>query len=99
MPEPAPRGDYLTSEEPTISNLEVESLRLANPPITYLSASILIQVVPSEVTPSECHLVLQVVMEVNVPTSSRSPHASVMSTIVGVILTPLPPSPVWTTVV
>jgi hypothetical protein len=93
------RGDYSTLEEPTISDLEAEALRPANPLITDLSVPILIQVVPPEVTPSECQLVLQATMEANVATSSGSPHTPVTTTTSGGILPPLPPSPVRTTVV
>jgi hypothetical protein len=99
MPEPAPQGDYSTPEEPTVSDLGVKSLGPANPPITDLSTSILVQVFPSEVTPSQRQLVLQVTMEENVATSSGSPHTLVSTTTAGGILPPLPPSPVCTTVV
>jgi hypothetical protein len=89
----------LTLEEPTISDLGVEALGPANPPITDLSASILVQVVPPEVTPSERQLVLQATMEENVATSSGSPHTPISATTTGGILPPIPPSPVQTTVV
>jgi hypothetical protein len=98
VPEPAPRGDFLTLEEPTISDLEEEGLRPANPLITDLLVSILIQIVPPEVTSSERQLVLRVTMEVNVATSSGSPHTPVMTTTLGGILPPLPPfqsGPQW----
>jgi hypothetical protein len=52
----------------------MKSLEPAKPPITNLSTSILVQVVPPQVTPSKCQLVLQEVMEENVATSSESPH-------------------------
>jgi hypothetical protein len=47
VPEPAPRGDYLTPEEPTISDLGVEALRPANPLITDLSSANLSTSCPS----------------------------------------------------
>jgi hypothetical protein len=58
VPEPAPRGDFLAPEESIISDLETEGFRPTNPLITDLSAPILIQIVPPEVTSSEHQLVL-----------------------------------------
>jgi hypothetical protein len=46
VPDLSPQGDYLTLEEPTISDLEEQSLMRDNPLIIDLSVSILIQVVP-----------------------------------------------------
>jgi hypothetical protein len=44
----------MTPEDPTIFDLEEKALRPANPLITDLSMLILIHIVPSEVTYSEC---------------------------------------------
>jgi hypothetical protein len=57
VPEPVPREDTLAPEETTISDLEVEGFRPANPLITDLSVPILVQVVPPEVTTLDRHLV------------------------------------------
>jgi hypothetical protein len=54
MPEPALIGDYSNLEELAISDLGAEALGSANPPITNLSAPILVQVVPPRVTPQKC---------------------------------------------
>jgi hypothetical protein len=99
VPETTPRGDYSISEEHTISDLEAEVVKPANPLITDLSTSILIQIVFPEVTPSERQLVLQVEMAVNVATLSRSPHTPITTTTAGGILPFLPPSLVKNTVV
>jgi hypothetical protein len=55
VPKPAPREYTLAPEESTISDLEVEGFRPANPPITDLSMPLLIQVVPPEVTSPDHH--------------------------------------------
>jgi hypothetical protein len=99
VPEPALRGYFSTLKEPTISYLQAEALRIANPPITNLSTPILIHIVPPEVTPSKCQLILQVLMEENDANSFESPHTLIMTTIAGGILPPLPPSLVKNTVV
>jgi hypothetical protein len=97
--EPAPRGEFLASEESIISKLETEVFRPANPLITDLLASILIQIVPPEVTSSKHQLVRQAVMEANFSTSFRSPHTPVMTTTRGGIISPPPPSLVKTSFV
>jgi hypothetical protein len=94
VPEPTSRGDYLTLEEPIVSDLGAESLRPLNPTITDFSMPILVQVLPPKVTPVEHQIVLQASMEGNVTTSSRSPHTPSTATTRGGILPPNPPSPV-----
>jgi hypothetical protein len=79
LPEPAPRGDYSTPKEPTISDLGAEALGLVNPSITDFSTPILVQVVPFKETPSERQLVLQETMEENAATLSKS-HTLILST-------------------
>jgi hypothetical protein len=99
MPEPAPREDYSTPKEPTVSDLGVEALEIAKPSITNLSAPILVQFVLSKVTYVERQLFLQASMNENVANSSGSHHTHVSATTIGCIFPPNPPSPVWTTLV
>jgi hypothetical protein len=99
VPEPSPRGDYSNPEEPTISDLGAEALGLANPPITDLSAPVLVQVVPPRVTPYERQILLRAAMEANDATSSGSPRTLISATTTGGMLPPKPPSSVHTIVV
>jgi hypothetical protein len=94
VPKPSPREDYSNTEEPTISNLGAEAPRMTNPPITDLSVPILVQVVPLRVTPYERQIVLQVAMEANVATSSRSPHTPLTAATTEGIPPPNPPTSV-----
>jgi len=50
IPEPTPREDFPAPEESIVSDLEAEGFMPTNPPITDLLASLLIQLVPPEVT-------------------------------------------------
>jgi hypothetical protein len=99
MPEALPRGDYLNPKEPTISDLGAKSLRPANPPITYLSTPILVQVVPPRMTPYEHQIILQEAMEENDATSSRSLHTPISTTTTWGMIPPNPPSSVQTIVI
>jgi hypothetical protein len=84
----------LIIEEPTISNLGVEALGLYNPPITYLSAPVIILV-----DPYKRQVVSQVVMNTNVATSSGNPHTPSTAVTTGGFPPLNQPSPVWTTMV
>jgi hypothetical protein len=99
VPEPAPRGEHSNPEEPTISDLGAEALGPFNPPITDLSAPLLIQLAPPRVTHHERQIVLQAAMEENVATSSGSPHTPSTTATTGGIPPPNPPSSVRTTMV
>jgi hypothetical protein len=99
VPEPAPRGEHSNLEELIVYDLGAEYLRPVNPPITDLSMSILVQVVPSRVTPHECQIVLQASMEENVATSSGSPHTPSTAATTRGILPPNPTSSIQTTMV
>jgi hypothetical protein len=99
MPELALIRDYSNMEELTISDLGAEALGPANPPITNLSAPILVQVVPPRVTPQKCQIILQATMEENGATSSGIPHTPLKTATTGGISPPNPPSSVSTTVV
>jgi hypothetical protein len=70
-----------------------------NPPITDLLAPMLVQVVPSRVTPYERQIVLQAAIEENAATSSGSPHTPSMDATTRGIPTPKPPSAVQTIMV
>jgi hypothetical protein len=96
VPELALRGEHSNLEEPTVYDFGVESLELTNPPITELSAPILVQFVPPRVTHHERQIVLQEAMEANVATSSGSSHTPSMNASTGGIPPPNPPSLVWT---
>jgi hypothetical protein len=84
----------LFPEEPTISNLGVESFGPYNPSITDLSMPIIVQV-----HPYKCQLVSQVAMATNVATSSRNTHTPSMAITTGGFLPPNQPSLVQTTTV
>jgi hypothetical protein len=93
-PDPSSRGEYLISEEPTISNFGAEALGPYNPLITDLSVPIIIQV-----KNYDRQLVSQATMETNVATSSRNPHIPSTAVTTGCVLPPNQPSQVWTTMV
>jgi hypothetical protein len=78
VPKPSPRGEHSYMEEPTISDLGVESLSPYKPPITDLLVPLLIQLSPPRVTHHEHQIVLQASMEENASTSSGSPHTPSM---------------------
>jgi hypothetical protein len=74
MLDSSPRGEHFILEETIISDLRVESLGLYNPPKTYLSVPIVVQV-----QPYERQVVSQAAMETNVATSSGNTHISSMT--------------------
>jgi hypothetical protein len=80
VPETSPRGEHSNPEEPTIDDLGEKYLGLYNPPITDLSVSIVVQLIPPRVTHRKHQIVLQEVMEENVATSSGSPHTPSIDT-------------------
>jgi hypothetical protein len=99
IPEPAPREDFPAPEESTISDLEVEGFRPANPLITDLSAPLLIQTVPPEVTSLEHQFVRRAAMEATSATSSGSPRTPISAAMGGGVMPPPPPPLIRTTVV
>jgi hypothetical protein len=99
VPKPAPRKDFLAPEDSTVSDLEVEGCRPANPQITDLSTPLLIQRVPHEVTSPECQFVRRAMMEATSATSYGSLHTPISTTVGGVIVPSSPASPTRTTIV
>jgi hypothetical protein len=93
-PNPSSRGEHLILVKPTISNLRLEAIGPYNPPITDLSAPIIIQV-----KPYERQVVSQATMDKNVATYSRNPHIPSTAVTTGGFPPPNQPSSVWTTMV
>jgi hypothetical protein len=89
VPDFSPRGEHLILEEPIIFYLGTKSLGLYNPPITDLSAPIIIQV-----QPYERQVMSQAAMETNVSTSSGNTHISSMDVTIGGVLPRNQPSSV-----
>jgi hypothetical protein len=84
----------LILEEPIISNLRVESLGTYNPPITDLSTTIVVQVLPYA-----CQVVSQAAMEENTATSLGNTHISFTTITTGGVPPPNQPSSVRATLV
>jgi hypothetical protein len=82
-PDPSPRREHLILEEPTISDLGVEALGAYNPPITDLSAPIIVQV-----KTYEHQVVSQATMETDAATSSGNPDIPSMTITTGGSLPP-----------
>jgi hypothetical protein len=92
-----PREYTLALEESIASNLEDEGFRPSNPPITDLSAPLLIHVVPPEVTSPDHRIFRRLAMEETNATSSGSPHTPIPIVARGGVVPLPPPSPTRTT--